>query len=190
MKANLLKIGEPQKLPLIQYFSYFFTYDVSINIYPTEMKTRATFNDDVTMTKSSNILHDKLMVKHRQTWNFLLSHRNLRLEKIGNCDSSWKAGAKVRSRFVFPISSNYVESKVHLKIAPQLEGVTPQLLKWGAVMHLRKNSRTEHRSSIIYSRKLWWNSTFEKYISHYQLQKNSCWWLNNHTGHLCAVLLV
>ena len=31
---------------------------------------------------------------------------------------------------------------MHLKIAPQLEWVAPQVLKWGAILHLRKNSRT------------------------------------------------
>ena len=36
---------------------------------------------------------------------------------------------------------------MHLKIAPQLERFAPQVLKWGAVLHLRKkfeNSRTEY----------------------------------------------
>lgn len=62
------------------------------------------------------------------------------LYRIPNCDSSWNAGAKLWLRFCIQNPSFYIESKVHLKTAPQPERVAPQLQKWGAVvLHLRKN---------------------------------------------------
>ena len=39
-------------------------------------------------------------------------------------------------RFCTQNLSFYIESKVHLKTAPQPERVAPQLQKWGAVLHL------------------------------------------------------
>ena len=37
---------------------------------------------------------------------------------------------------------------MYLEIAPQLQGVAPQFLKWGAVLHLKKNFRTDCKCNV------------------------------------------
>ena len=56
---------------------------------------------------------------------------------------------------------------MHLKIAPQLEEVAPQVLKWGVVLHLRKNLKIPGLDVVLsyFDRCTWANKSWHYFNS-------------------------
>ena len=124
-----------------------------------------TYTEQQTKQNQYNAIQFQIALLTRPVWN-ISNHRPLLISKLMH---GGKGKECIWSVLEFsPIASQFATRKVgtaihlekleqkcnlsvctpnqvnmlnHLKIAPHLEGVAPQFIKWGAVLHLRKKMK-------------------------------------------------